>query len=147
MGLGWMYSCRKCGRQYSAFPGSGMCGGEALEKLRSDILAGKYGAEHAAYLAAHPDARCFAEKFLYTCPDCGYWAVEPDPSLYEEEEPLEVRFDVRDGYRVVRPYVQRCPRCGKVLIRKSEYDLPRQMRLPCPDCGTENVNWSSGIWD
>lgn len=153
MGLIWCFGCRKCGKRYDVSLGCGMAYRDEMISLRDAILAGEYGEDRAAYLAAQPEAECKPGRYLYTCPACGHWVTGRDATLYRSEtvdipptlaHPWAQRVTKR---HVLMPFQQACPTCGVPMDRLEQTDLEQGLRLRCPDCGTENHCWASGFWD
>ena len=152
MGVGYSFTCSKCGKQYDASWGSGYMFPVEYEEIMKAIRAGEYGTEWQKLEAENDYVVVDAEKHIYLCKKCHNWQSEPAMSLYvprdleaikkkhrlESSEELKERsfvipWEIKKEYRIFKRYVHVCKKCRGLMHKATKEELES---LPCPECGS-----------
>ena len=158
MGIGYEFTCEKCGHTYDVMLGSGFLLPSVYEEAIEDIREGKMGEEYREILLENPWAAVDCENELYKC-RCGNWSVEQCNDLYLPKDPEAVRkmkygektaeelgelpyvmqWELKENFTLARQREHRCKKCGREMrkiLRPEAY--VRRYGLPCPKCGEKN---------
>ena len=157
MGLGFEFECRKCGKKYDAYIGSGMLYPRVCRKLMKQVRAGKYGEEFQKLSNTVPYGTIDAGNVVYFCRECGKWEVQPILNFCEPSDPVYLQhimetskkapcpcgLELKEFYRVIKVYYRYCSRCGSKMRRLKKMEC---RELPCPKCGEINSG-EMVMWD
>lgn len=158
MGIGYEFTCEKCGHTYDVMLGSGFLLPTLFRDTLEEIREGKLGEEFREILLKNPWAAVDCENELYKC-RCGNWSVEQCNDLYVPKDPEAVR-KMKYGEKTAEewgelPYVMKwqldkyfslarqrthlCKKCGREMKKiKHPDESIRCSGLSCPECGAKN---------
>lgn len=155
MGAEWNLLCPKCGTEYSVRLGIGYVFPLEYKETVNEIKAGKYGTDWQKLFGSVPGAAVNAEAEFYVCAFCGGFSNEKNLSVYSPKGKSREAHtdqtgskyctldDLKEGYRLVKSYVHKCPECGKRMHKYRPGDL-----LKCPHCKEKSMDIETGaLWD
>lgn len=166
MGRGYVATCGKCRHENRVLLGFGMMFPTVYRNLIEQIRGGELGEEWRALEAAGEYVAVDARRRLYLCSECGAWEVEAELSLYEPLDPEAVKAEMygdrsvaewgyvpcvsghqlEKGYRLIKPRVHVCPRCGSTMSGAGGKS-PEALGLGCHECGSRLKKWNPVRWD
>ncbi len=151
MGHGLIVKCKKCKTEKAFNTGIGMAFPSEYKDITDGINKGDYGKEWQAFFEENPGPAVNANRSIYQCEACHELVEEYNLSLYNNKKGNPPEHGVcfpwelsEGGYEFVKEYEHRCPKCGKVMRRIDEGNVPS---LPCPKCGRKLIIVDEVMWD
>lgn len=151
MGHGLIVKCKKCKTEKAFHTGIGMRFPSVYKEVISGIHKGNYGKEWQVFFKENPGAAVDASRSIYQCEACHELVEKYDLSLYNNnkgnppEHGVCLPWELTEGdYEFVKKYEHRCPKCGNVMRKIDEDNVPS---LSCPQCGRKLIIDDGLMWD
>ena len=156
MGSGFLIRCKKCSYEYRALLGFGMMFPKVYQETVYAIKEGKFGEDHRAFFAAHPDAAVNCEAYMAVCKECGEFDTVKSLSLFlpKHGDGKDINTgcllseDLKADYRLAKKYDHKCSYCGGVLEPVDLINELSKKAVRCPKCKDEmQLTDAVIVWD